>query len=82
MDRPGNGKQWPRKVNGFITRVEDDRLTHREVAHGSLQTSVGTARIRFNAPRRAGPYRLYVYVTDEAGCAATGNVPFFVRGRK
>jgi hypothetical protein len=82
MDRPTREKQWPRKVADFITRVEDDRLTHREVAHGSLQTNVGTTRITFNAPRRAGPYRLYVYVVDEAGCAAAGNVPFFVRERR
>jgi hypothetical protein len=82
MDRPSRAKEWPRKVSGFITRVHDDRLTYREVAHGSLQTNAGTVRIAFSAPRRPGPYRLYVYVVDEAGCAATGNVPFFVGGRR
>ncbi|MFB3881913.1 MAG: glycoside hydrolase family 2 TIM barrel-domain containing protein [Armatimonadota bacterium] len=82
MDRPTRQEQWPRKVTDFITRVEDDRLTLREVAHGSLRTNVGMTRIAFTAPRRAGPYRLYVYVVDEAGCAAAGNVPFSVaRGR-
>jgi hypothetical protein len=81
MDRPSKKKRWPQEVSGFVSRVEDDRLAHREVAHGSLQTSVGTISIRFNAPRQAGPYRLYVYVVDEAGCAAAGNVPFFVRNK-
>ncbi|GAB4457905.1 MAG: glycoside hydrolase family 2 TIM barrel-domain containing protein [Armatimonadaceae bacterium] len=35
--------------------------------------------ISFQAPSKPGPYRLYVYVRDGNGGAATANVPFLVK---
>ena len=32
----------------------------------------------FRAPKEEGPYRIFVYITDGHGNAATANVPFFV----
>ena len=32
----------------------------------------------FTAPAKPGPYRLFVYLTDAKGGAATANIPFFV----
>lgn len=45
-------------------------------------TSVKGNRAVFKAPRGEGSYRLYVYIVDDAGRAATANVPFFVRARR
>jgi len=44
-------------------------------------TSARDGRVAFKAPSKEGAYRLYVYVVDDAGRAATANVPFFVRAR-
>ncbi len=35
----------------------------------------------FVAPSKPGPYRLFVYLTDNKGGAATANIPFFVEER-
>lgn len=35
--------------------------------------------VRFHAPGRPGPYRLFITVRDESGKAATANLPFLVR---
>jgi hypothetical protein len=44
--------------------------------------SVKDTTVTFRAPSTEGPYRLYVYVVDDAGQAATANMPFFVRARE
>ncbi len=36
------------------------------------------ATVTFRAPSKNGPYRLFVYVRDNAGGAATANFPFYV----
>jgi len=79
MDRPSREKRWPSKIHDFITKVEDHRLMYREVAHGSLRTSAAAVRILFRSPPKPGPYRVYVYIVDDVGSAATANAPFFVR---
>ncbi len=37
-----------------------------------------SARVEVRAPQQPGPYRLFVYVHDEAGAVAHGNIPFLV----
>ena len=39
----------------------------------------GTPALNLNAPLAAGDYRLFVYVLDRKGHAATANVPFQVQ---
>ncbi len=39
-------------------------------------------RTSFNAPKDGGSYRLFVYVYDGKGQAATANIPFYVRVSK
>ena len=34
--------------------------------------------VQFKAPTQEGPYRLYVYLTDESEYYATANIPFYV----
>ena len=43
------------------------------------EQTVGEAfQLAFDAPAQAGEYRLFVYAVDEAGGAATANIPFLV----
>lgn len=35
--------------------------------------------IQFKAPSKTGPYRLFLYVRDNANGAATANIPFYVK---
>ncbi|MDF1865273.1 MAG: glycoside hydrolase family 2 TIM barrel-domain containing protein [Saprospiraceae bacterium] len=35
--------------------------------------------LNFKAPKKEGPYRLFTYIYDGNGNAATANIPFFVR---
>jgi len=44
-----------------------------------LILSVNQETIRFKAPEHEGPYRIFVYVTDQYNHAATANIPFYVR---
>lgn len=38
----------------------------------------GLGEVTFRAPLEPGPYRLYAYLHDEQGYAATTNIPFFI----
>jgi hypothetical protein len=38
----------------------------------------GTNDMEFEVPEIAGPYRLFIYVTDPGNRSATANIPFFV----
>ncbi|MDH3588350.1 MAG: hypothetical protein OEQ74_02980 [Gammaproteobacteria bacterium] len=44
-----------------------------------LQGDVNGARLRM--PKEPGPYRLFLYVYDEGGNAATANLPLLVKGK-
>ena len=38
----------------------------------------GLGEVSFKTPMESGPYRLYVYLSDPRGFAATTNIPFFI----
>lgn len=40
--------------------------------------TAGLGEVSFDAPAEPGPYRLYVYLSDPHGFAATTNIPFFI----
>lgn len=55
----------------------DAELAPQEVP-GLVHTGPGP-NVRFSTPAKPGPYRLFVYVYDDLGAAATANIPFLVR---
>jgi hypothetical protein len=48
------------------------------VVSGTVPARANRDEIEWTAPFMPGPYRLYVYVSDGQGKAATANVPFYV----
>ena len=56
----------------------DFRPNMRDIKGAILDGDIGGARVRM--PDDPGPYRLFLYAYDEAGNAATANVPLLVEG--
>jgi hypothetical protein len=48
-------------------------------SHPDAIVAAQAMRLTFHAPKKHGPYRLFVYVSDGKGSAATMNVPFLVK---
>jgi len=57
----------------------DFRPMLREIEGAILKGSVDGAQVRM--PREPGAYRLFLYAYDEAGNAATANLPLLVKGQ-
>jgi hypothetical protein len=57
----------------------DFRETLPDVGGAVLESSSGIAKIRM--PEEPGPYRLFAYVYDQSGSAATANIPLLVKGK-
>lgn len=54
----------------------DAEAKPQAISFGKLSERDGT--LKFRIPNREGPYRMFVYVYDGNGNAATANIPFFV----
>ena len=71
--------QWVlRPESGDILTGGDFRPVPPIVDGAIISGDVGGARVRM--PREPGPYRLFYYVYDQAGNAATANIPLLVKG--
>ena len=44
-----------------------------------LIVKANAGKLAFIAPRAEGPYRVFVFVRDGQGNAATANIPFYVK---
>lgn len=64
------------KETAFPGREEADSLDYIPLLETPFLKN--KQQFRFMAPKQAGAYRLYVYVKNPEGQAATTNVPFFV----
>ncbi|MGB5346903.1 MAG: glycoside hydrolase family 2 TIM barrel-domain containing protein, partial [Woeseia sp.] len=51
-----------------------------DIPDAVLESSASSVRLRM--PEEPGPYRLFVYAYDDAGNAATANVPLLVKGTR
>lgn len=68
------------------TWVLQSEQTHRgsggdaEAVPDVLETKKGSTKVTFDAPTVPGGYRLFVFVSDGKGNAATGNLPLKIKG--
>ncbi|WP_309400386.1 glycoside hydrolase family 2 TIM barrel-domain containing protein [Cerasicoccus maritimus] len=73
----------PLKIEWVVTAESTDRQTggDHETTPPSFPNLIkrnGGESVEFRAPSKSGPYRLFVYIRDNAGGAATANFPFYV----
>ena len=47
-----------------------------------VKSDSGDGNLSFKAPTKAGPYRMFIYIYDGNGNAATANIPFYVNGEE
>jgi hypothetical protein len=51
----------------------------RSVAFENAVVKATDGRGTLKVPAKEGPYRLFVYVSDQKGKVATANIPFYVK---
>lgn len=56
-----------------------DKESRPEAVDMTITANDGNGEITFKAPKKEGPYRLFIYVYDGNDNAATANFPFYVR---
>ncbi|NND53845.1 MAG: hypothetical protein HKN56_02615, partial [Gammaproteobacteria bacterium] len=69
-----------RPESGEYSTGGDFRPMLPEIDGAVVDSNLDTAKVRM--PEQPGPYRLYFYAADEAGNAATANVPLLVKGER
>jgi hypothetical protein len=47
-----------------------------------VKTDDGNGKVVFKAPKKEGPYRMFAYIYDGNGNAATGNIPFYTKRKE
>ncbi len=84
VDDPERGSpsvRWVlRPESGEYATGGDFRANLPDIAGAVLDGNADGARLRM--PEEPGPYRLFLYVYDQAGNAATASVPLLVKGEK
>jgi hypothetical protein len=71
-------KWFLRPESGDYLTGGDFRANLPDIENAILDGGLDGARVRM--PTDPGPYRLFLYVYDEAGNAATANIPLLVKG--
>ena len=77
---PVNARWVLRPESGEYDTGGDFRPMLPDIDGAVLENRIDGARIRM--PEQPGPYRLYLYVNDKAGNAATANVPLLIKGER
>lgn len=70
--------RWEVRKEATNKRFAGEGEVRPGVVNGLLE-GVTSPTVRFNVPRDPGAYRVYVYVRDGKGNAATANMPFAVK---
>lgn len=52
--------------------------SHISTLVNKISAKKGKEQIRFRVPEKEGPYRLFLYVTNNTEYVATANIPFYV----
>jgi hypothetical protein len=77
-DRDALTYRWELLPESTDLKSGGDRES-RPVPVEGMVTTEGQGNAQLQAPKQAGAYRLFVYVSDGHGNVGTGNVPFYVK---
>jgi len=82
-DGDGDGLTFKWQVLPEVARAGYAGMGERHAKPlGDLIRKADGAELTFAAPATEGAYRMFVFVLDGHGNAATANIPFYVRGRR
>jgi hypothetical protein len=79
-DRDKLTYRWELLPESTDLKEGGDRESRPETLKGQL-TDKGNGTASLKSPDKEGAYRLFVYITDGKNKVATGNVPFYVKGK-
>lgn len=51
---------------------------HESILVDNIEFKISGEKARFNAPRKEGPYRAFLYISNGSDYIATANIPFYV----
>jgi hypothetical protein len=69
--------RWEILPESTDIKVGGDKESKPEAIDMKIESQTEEGTIRFRAPKEEGPYRLFVYIYDGNGNAATANFPFY-----
>jgi hypothetical protein len=72
--------RWEILPESTDIKVGGDKESKPEAIDMKIEGEPKDGEISFRAPTKEGPYRLFLYVYDGNGNAATANFPFFSGG--
>ncbi|MCH2214302.1 MAG: hypothetical protein MK086_03940 [Flavobacteriales bacterium] len=72
--------RWEILPESTDIKVGGDKESRPEAVDMKMEGDPNKSEIQFRAPKNEGPYRLFLYIYDGHGNAATANFPFYCVG--